>query len=85
MNINKFCEHCKIPIPGKDAEGVIFNNLLKRFMSVLKFEGLDETINEQYLMLSIIFNDSFMIIERDGVLRNVWQLFRGFRLLRIPY
>lgn len=77
MNITKFCEHCNIPIPGKDAEGVIFNNLLKRFMSVLKFDGLDETINEQYLMLSIIFNDSFMIIERDGVLRNVWGGYAG--------
>ena len=77
MNITKFCEKCNIPIPGKDAEGVIFNNLLKRFMSVLKFEGLDETINKHYLMLSIIFNDSFMIIERDGVLRNVWGGYAG--------
>ena len=77
MNITKFCEKCNIPIPGKDADGVIFNNLLKRFMSVLKFEGLDESINRQYLMLSIIFNDSFMIIERDGVLRNVWGGYAG--------
>ena len=28
-------------------------------------------------MLSIIFNDSFMIIERDGVLRNVWGGYAG--------
>lgn len=72
MNINKFCEKCGIDLENLPENMVIFNNLLKRFMSVLKFENLDDTINPQVLMLSIIFNDSYMIIERDGVLRNVW-------------
>lgn len=72
MNINKFCEKCGINLDELPENMVIFNNLLKRFMSVLKFENLDETINQQVLMLSIIFNDSYMFIERDGVLRNVW-------------
>lgn len=78
MNITKFlensgfCEKCGINPIDLTENIVIFNNLLKRFMSILKFENLDETINPQVLMLSIIFNDSYMIIERDGVLRNVW-------------
>lgn len=78
MNITKFlensgfCEKCGINPVDLTENMVIFNNLLKRFMPVLKFENLDETINPQVLMLSIIFNDSYMIIERDGVLRNVW-------------
>lgn len=72
MNINKFCEKCGINLDELPENMIIFNNLLKRFMSVLKFENLDETINQQVLMLSIIFNDSYMFIVRDGVLRNVW-------------
>ena len=83
MNITKFlknsgfCEKCGIDPIDLSENMVIFNNLLKRFMSVLKFENLDTTINPQVLMLSIIFNDSFMIIEHDGDLRNVWGSLSG--------
>ena len=69
MNIQKFCKCCGINIKEND---VIFNNLIKRFMHIFKFKNLDETINERELMLSIIFNDSYMIIEYEGVLRNVY-------------
>lgn len=77
MNIQKFCEKCGIPTDKNPSNMVIFNNLLKRFMSIFRFENIDETINIRELMLSIIFNDSFMIIERDGVLRNVWGGYAG--------
>lgn len=75
MNFKKFCKHCGLIDEYdnmSDSELVIFNNLLKRFMNLFKFENIDETINERELMLSIIFNDSYMIIECDGVLRNVY-------------
>ena len=72
MNFKKFCKCCGISSDINDSELVIFNNLLKRFMNLFKFDNVDETINERELMLSIIFNDSYMIIEHDGVLRNVY-------------
>ena len=68
MNIQKFCKCCGIEIKEDD---VIFNNLLKRFMHLFKFNNLDDTINEQYLMLSLIFNDSYMILNINGKLRCV--------------
>ena len=77
MNFQKFCEKCGIPTDKNPSDMVIFNNLLKRFMSIFRFENIDDTINIRELMLSIIFNDSFMILERDGVLRNVWGSYSG--------
>ena len=68
MNIQKFCKCCGIEIKEDD---VIFNNLLKRFMHLFKFNNIDDTINEQYLMLSLIFNDSYMILNIDDKLRCV--------------
>lgn len=73
MNIERFMKCCTKggnEIPKQQL--VIFNNLLKRFMNLFKFENLDDTINTRDLMLSIIFNDSYMILEMDGVLRNVY-------------
>lgn len=77
MNFQKFCEKCGIPTVMPTSDMVIFNNLLKRFMSLFNFENFDETINIRELMLSIIFNDSYMIIEYDGVLRNVYGGYAG--------
>ena len=74
--INKFCEDCNYPIPPKE-QMVIFNNLLKRFMHLFKFENIDDSINLRELMLSIIFNDSYMIIEDSGLLRNVYGGYAG--------
>lgn len=73
MNIKNFMKCCDkggVKIPKQQL--VIFNNLLKRFMNLFEFENVDETINLRDLMLSIIFNDSYMILEIDGVLRNVY-------------
>lgn len=75
MRIDKFCKLCGLP-EFSDSD-VIFNNLLKRFMHIFNFENVDDTINLRELMLSIIFNDSFMIIEKDGVLRNVYGGYSG--------
>lgn len=72
MNFEKFCKTCGKEMDLSTEKLVITNNLLKRFMNIFQFENMDETINTQALMLSIIINDSYMIIERDGVLRNVW-------------
>ena len=77
MNFKKFCKCCGIDCDINDSEMVIFNNLLKRFMNLFKFKNIDDTINERELMLSIIFNDSYMIIEYDGVLRNVYGSLTG--------
>ena len=74
--INKFCEDCNYPLPHKE-QMVIFNNLLKRFMHLFKFENIDDSINLRELMLSIIFNDSYMIIEDSGLLRNVYGGYSG--------
>ena len=74
--INKFCEDCNYPVLP-DEQMVIFNNLLKRFMHLFKFEDIDDSINIRELMLSIIFNDSYMIIEHNGVLRNVYGGYAG--------
>lgn len=73
MNIEKFMKCCDKNgqvIPKQQL--VIFNNLLKRFMNLFEFENIDDTINLRDLMLSIIFNDSYMILEIDGELRNVY-------------
>lgn len=78
MNIERFmklCTHNAASI--SDQQLVIFNNLLKRFMALFNFENIDETINIRELMLSIIFNDSYMFIEHDGVLRNVYGGYAG--------
>lgn len=77
MNFQKFCEMCGIPKDMPSSNMVIFNNLLKRFMSLFNFENIDETINLRELMLSIIFNDSYMIIDHGGVLRNVYGGYAG--------
>ena len=83
MNITKFLENCgfceKYNINPVDLSEnmVIFNNLLKRFMSLFRFENIDETINIRELMLSIIFNDSYMILDIDGSLRNVYGGYAG--------
>ena len=77
MNFQKFCEKCGIPKDINPSNMVIFNNLLKRFMSLFRFENIDETINIRELMLSIIFNDSYMILEIDGDLRNVYGGYSG--------
>lgn len=75
MRIDKFCKLCGLP-EFSDTD-VIFNNLLKRFMHIFYFENVDDTINLRELMLSIIFNDSYMIIEKDGLLRNVYGGYSG--------
>ena len=75
MRIDKFCKCCGLP-EFSDTD-VIFNNLLKRFMHIFNFENVDDTINLRELMLSIIFNDSYMIIEKDGLLRNVYGGYSG--------
>lgn len=75
MRIDKFCKLCGLP-EFSDSD-VIFNNLLKRFMHIFNFENVDDTINLRELMLSIIFNDSYMIIEKDGLLRNVYGGYSG--------
>lgn len=75
MRIDKFCKLCGLP-EFSDTD-VIFNNLLKRFMHIFNFENVDTTINLRELMLSIIFNDSYMIIEKDGLLRNVYGGYSG--------
>ena len=75
MRIDKFCKLCGLP-EFSDTD-VIFNNLLKRFMHIFNFENVDDTINQRELMLSIIFNDSYMIIEKDGLLRNVYGGYSG--------
>ena len=75
MRIDKFCKLCGLP-EFSDTD-VIFNNLLKRFMHIFNFENVDDTINLRALMLSIIFNDSYMIIEKDGLLRNVYGGYSG--------
>lgn len=77
MNFQKFCEKCGIPKNVNTSDMVIFNNLLKRFMSLFRFDNIDETINIRELMLSIIFNDSYMILEIDGSLRNVYGGYSG--------
>ena len=77
MNFQKFCEKCGIPNDINTPDMVIFNNLLKRFMSLFRFDNIDETINIRELMLSIIFNDSYMILEIDGGLRNVYGGYAG--------
>ena len=75
MRIDKFCKLCGLP-EFSDTD-VIFNNLLKRLMHIFNFENVDDTINLMELMLSIIFNDSYMIIEKDGLLRNVYGGYSG--------
>ena len=75
MRIDKFCKLCGLP-EFSDTD-VIFNNLLKRFMHIFNFENVDDTINLRELVLSIIFNDSYMIIEKDGLLRNVYGGYSG--------
>lgn len=75
MRIDKFCKLCGLP--DLSDTDVIFNNLLKRFMHIFNFENVDDTINLRDLMLSIIFNDSYMLIEKDGVLRNVYGGYSG--------
>ena len=75
MRIDKFCKLCGLP-EFSDTD-VIFNNLLKRFMHIFNFENVDNTINLRELMLSIIFNDSYMFIEKDGLLRNVYGGYSG--------
>ena len=75
MRIDKFCNLCGLP-EFSDTD-VISNNLLKRFMHIFNFENVDDTINLRELMLSIIFNDSYMIIEKDGLLRNVYGGYSG--------
>lgn len=78
MNIEKFIKCCTkngTDIPKQ--QHVIFNNLLKRFMNLFEFENIDETINLRDLMLSIIFNDSYMILEIDGALHNVYGELAG--------
>lgn len=77
MRIDKFCKLCGIEYEKNSSEIVIFNNLLKRFMHIFQFENIDESINLRELMLSIIFNDSYMIIEKDGLLRNVYGGYSG--------
>ena len=77
MRIDKFCKLCGIEYDKNSSEVVIFNNLLKRFMHIFQFENIDESINIRELMLSIIFNDSYMIIEKDGLLRNVYGGYSG--------
>lgn len=77
MRIDKFCKLCGIDYEKNSSEVVIFNNLLKRFMHIFQFENIDESINLRELMLSIIFNDSYMIIEKDGILRNVYGGYSG--------
>lgn len=77
MRIDKFCKLCGIEYDKNSSEIVIFNNLLKRFMHIFQFENIDESINLRELMLSIIFNDSYMIIEKDGLLRNVYGGYSG--------
>lgn len=78
MNIERFMKLCTPNATSiSDQQLVIFNNLLKRFMSLFKFENIDETINIRELMLSIIFNDSYMFIEQNGVLRNVYGGYAG--------
>lgn len=77
MNFQKFCEKCGIPTDKNPSNMVIFNNLLKRFMSLFRFDNIDDTINIRELMLSIIFNDSYMILEIDGDLRNVYGGYAG--------
>lgn len=73
MNIEKFMKCCdKGGLVMSKQQLVIYSNLLKRFMNLFEFENIDETINLRDLMLSIIFNDSYMILEIDGVLRNVY-------------
>ena len=74
--INKFCEDCNYTTLT-DEQMVIFNNLLKRFMSLFRFENIDETINIRKLMLSIILNDSNMRLDIDGDLRNVYGGYAG--------
>ena len=77
MRIDKFCKLCGIEYDKNSSEIVIFNNLLKRFMHIFQFENIDDSINLRELMLSIIFNDSYMIIEKDGLLRNVYGGYSG--------
>lgn len=77
MRIDKFCKLCGIDYEKNSSEIVIFNNLLKRFMHIFQFENIDDSINLRELMLSIIFNDSYMIIEKDGLLRNVYGGYSG--------
>lgn len=78
MNIERFMKLCKPNDTSiSDQQLVIFNNLLKRFMALFNFENIDETINIRELMLSIIFNDSYMFIEHGGVLRNVYGGYAG--------
>lgn len=77
MRIDKFCKLCGIEYDKNSSEIVIFNNLLKRFMHIFKFKNIDDSINLRELMLSIIFNDSYMIIEKDGLLRNVYGGYSG--------
>ena len=77
MRIDKFCKLCGIDYDKNSSEIVIFNNLLKRFMHIFQFKNIDDTINLRELMLSIIFNDSYMIIEKDGLLRNVYGGYSG--------
>ena len=77
MKIDKFCKLCGIEYEKNSSEVVIFNNLLKRFMHIFQFKNIDDSINLRELMLSIIFNDSYMIIEKDGLLRNVYGGYSG--------
>ena len=77
MRIDKFCKLCGIDYDKNSSEIVIFNNLLKRFMHIFQFKNIDDSINLRELMLSIIFNDSYMIIEKDGLLRNVYGGYSG--------
>lgn len=78
MNIERFMKLCTPNATSiSDQQLVIFNNLLKRFMALFNFENIDETINIRELMLSIIFNDSYMFIEQNGVLRNVYGGYAG--------
>lgn len=78
MNIERFMKLCAQNAESiSDQQLVIFNNLLKRFMALFNFENIDETINIRELMLSIIFNDSYMFIEHGGVLRNVYGGYAG--------
>lgn len=77
MRIDKFCKLCGIEYEKNSSEVVIFNNLLKRFMHIFQFDNIDDSINLRELMLSIIFNDSYMIIEKEGLLRIVYGGYSG--------
>lgn len=81
MNIIKFISTCCYngkPLSEKvDSENIIFNNILKRCLSIFKIENLPETLNERVLLLSFFINESYGILEYNGVLRNVYGGYSG--------